>query len=67
MSSCCRGNEKDPNIEFFDIIEKATFALANRPAEGFVEDTTSNVRWGKLIKLQQLLSHIAIMTGKELK
>lgn len=67
MSSCCRGNEKDPNIEFFDTIEKATFAISNRPAESFVEDTISNVRWGKLVQLQQLLSHIALMTGKDLK
>ena len=67
MNNCCRGSEKDPNIEFFDIIEKATFALANRAAENFVEDTDSNIRWGKLVRLHQLLSHIALMTGKELK
>ena len=65
--SCCRGVDKDPNIEFFDIIEKATFAIANRTSESFMEDTDSNIRWGKLVRLHQLLTHVSLMTGKELK
>jgi hypothetical protein len=65
MSSCCRGKDVDPNIAFFDAIDKATYAINNRSALAFVEDVTSNVRWNKLSNLMKALKNIELLTEKE--
>jgi hypothetical protein len=66
MSSCCRAQQKDPNLEFFELVEKLTFALANRTEEDLKADRDSNIRWSKYQALQRQLWDMETMVGKEL-
>jgi hypothetical protein len=65
--SCCRGKEKDPDLEFFELLDSAALAIANRPTVALLEDAKSNVRWSKYINLQNMLSNISQLTCKSLK
>jgi hypothetical protein len=65
-NSCCRGNEVDPNIEFFDIIDKATSAIANRTSNNIMEDADSNIRWAKYERLKSMLNNIEFITEKKI-
>ena len=66
MSSCCRAQAKDPNLEFFELVEKLTFALANRSEEDLKDDGESNIRWAKYQALNRQLQDIETFVGKEL-
>lgn len=67
MSSCCRGKEKDPDLEFFELLDSAALAIANRETVALLEDAKSNVRWSKYVNLQNMLSNISQLTCKSMK
>lgn len=66
MSSCCRAQQKDPNLEFFDAVDKLTFAIASRSEEDLKDDASSSVRWSKYQALKKQLDKLEEITGKKL-
>jgi hypothetical protein len=66
VSSCCRASQKDPNLEFFEAIDKLTASISNREVQDISEDAGSNVRWPKYQRLAQELRRIEQITGKKL-
>ena len=66
MSSCCRASQKDPNLEFFDVVDKLSAALSNREEQDLKDDAESNIRWPKYQRLMQLLKQVEATTGKKL-
>lgn len=64
MSSCCRGAQKDPNLEFFEAVERLSFALANREEDDLKDDAGSNIRWAKYQRLVHELRRVEQIAGK---